>query len=79
MLTRTYLEDQAAFSPEEIEVMSKALLDACRALQIDGQAKDRETIAARIIELARRGVIDAMVLRRRGGGDGGRDRRGASR
>ena len=63
MPIRTYLEDQSAFSPEEIKAMSKALDEACAALQVDGQ--DREIIAVRIIELARKGVIDATVLRDR--------------
>ena len=65
MPIRAYLEDRSAFSPEEIKVMSEALEEACAALQVDGQAKDREIIAARIIELARKGVIDATVLRDR--------------
>jgi hypothetical protein len=65
MPIRTYLEDRAAFSPEEIKVMSEALDEACAVLQVDDQMKDREIIAARIIELARKGVIDAKVLRDR--------------
>ena len=63
MPIRTYLEDHSAFDPEEIKMMSKALEEACAALQVDGQ--DREIIAARIIDLARKGVIDATVLRDR--------------
>jgi hypothetical protein len=35
------------------------------ALQVAGQTKDREIIAVRIIELARKGVIDATALRDR--------------
>ena len=65
MPIRTYLEDRSVFSPEEIEVMSNALEKACAALQVVGQVKDREIIALRIIELARKGVIDATVLRDR--------------
>ena len=65
MPIRTYLEDRSAFSPEEIKVMSKALDEACAVLQVAGQTKDREIIAVRIIELARKGVIDATVLRDR--------------
>jgi hypothetical protein len=65
MPIRTYLEDRSAFSPEEIKVMSKALDEACAALQVAGQMKDREIIAVRIIELARKGVIDATALRDR--------------
>ena len=65
MPIRTYLDDHSAFSPEEIKVMSKALEEACAALQVAGQTKDREIIAVRIIELARKGVIDATALRDR--------------
>jgi len=65
MPIRTYVEDHSAFSPEEIKVMSKALDEACAALQVAGQTKDREIIAVRIIELARKGVIDATALRDR--------------
>ena len=54
MPIRTYLEDRSAFSPEEIKVMSKALDEACAVLQVAGQAKDREIMALRIIELARK-------------------------
>ena len=61
----SYLEDRSAFSPEEIKVMSKALEEACAALQVAGQGTDREIIALRIIELARKGVIDATTLRNR--------------
>jgi hypothetical protein len=39
--------------------MSRALEEARKMLHIDGQAHDREVIAARIIDLARSGVIDA--------------------
>ena len=62
MPIRTYLEDHSAFSPEEIKAMSSALDEACAALQVDGQM-NREIIAVRIIELARKGVIDATALR----------------
>ena len=65
MPIRRYLEDPAAFGPEAIEAMSKALEEACQALQIDGQVKDREVIATRIIDLARNGVADAKALSER--------------
>jgi hypothetical protein len=42
--------------------MSCALEEACKALHIDGPVHDREVIAARIIDLARNGVIDAKAL-----------------
>lgn len=65
MPIRSYLEDHAAFEPDEIEAMSKALEDACNALHINGHPHDREVIAARIIDLARSGVLDATVLSHR--------------
>lgn len=65
MPIRDYLQDHSAFGPEAIEAMSKALEETCRVLHINGQAQDREVIAARIIDLARRGVIDATALSER--------------
>ena len=65
MPIRTYLDDHSAFQPDEIDAMSRALEEACKALHINGQAKDRETIAARIIDLARDGVIGVAALRDR--------------
>ena len=63
MPIRRYLEDHsAAFDPEAIDAMSKALEEACKALHIDGEIKDREVVAARIIDLARRGVVDSQTL-----------------
>ena len=65
MPIRNYLDDHSAFEPEAIEAMSKALEETCKALHINGQAQDRETIAARIIDLARNGVVDATALTNR--------------
>jgi hypothetical protein len=62
MPIRRYIEDGIAFEPEAITAMSKALEDACEALQIGAQSRDRETVATRIIDLARNGVIDAKAL-----------------
>mgnify|MGYP003701595203 CR=1 FL=1 len=45
MPIRNYLEDHAVFEPE---AMSNALEQACKALHINGQLRDREVIAARI-------------------------------
>jgi hypothetical protein len=55
----------AAFEPEEIQSMSLALEDVCKALKIDGDESAREIIAVRIVELARRGVRGATGLRDR--------------
>jgi hypothetical protein len=65
MPIRTYLEDQSGFDPEDINTMSKALEETCTALQVNGHTKEREIIAARIIDLARNGVVDAAALRDR--------------
>jgi hypothetical protein len=62
MPIRSFLDSHSAFDPEQIDAMSRALEDACKALNIDGQITDREVIAARIIDLARSGVIDAKAL-----------------
>lgn len=46
--------------------MSRALEEACTLLHVfAGDARGRETIAMRIIDLARSGVIDADALRDR--------------
>ncbi len=65
MPIRTYLQSRSAFDPEAISAMSKALEESCAALKINGQTKDRQIIAARIIDLARNGVIDPTALRDR--------------
>ena len=65
MAIRQYLHDNVAFSPEDIEKMSHALEDACNALKVNGDARAREVVAIRIIELARRGDLDATKLRDR--------------
>jgi hypothetical protein len=65
MAIREYLHNDAAFSPEDIKTMSHALEDACNALKVNGDAKAREAVAIRIIELARRGERDAANLRDR--------------
>jgi hypothetical protein len=43
--------------------MSKAFDEACRSLQIVGDARARETLAIRIIELAQDGELDPEKLR----------------
>jgi len=62
MPIRRYLNDQAVFDQATIEAMSGALERACAELRVSGDDRDREIIAARIIDLARRGVIDANTL-----------------
>jgi len=63
MPIRNYLEDQSAFDPLEISIMSRALQSACTTLQITPAADgDRKAIAERIIDLARSGVTDPKAL-----------------
>jgi hypothetical protein len=65
MPIRRYLEENSAFDPDAIKAMSEALERACAALHVNGQLRDREVIAARIIDLARNGVIDTKALSER--------------
>jgi hypothetical protein len=59
-----FLRDDA-FDPEALRAMSMALDAVCRTLQVDGDQHAREVVAARIIELARRGERDPERLRDR--------------
>jgi hypothetical protein len=54
-----------AFEPNDIEAMSLACEEVCNALHINGDRGARETIAERVIELARRGERCPTVLRDR--------------
>ena len=66
MAIHSYLETQTAFEPEAIREMSQAFADACNALGIlAGDEHGRQVIAARIIDLASAGAIDAAGLRDR--------------
>ena len=66
MPIRKHLTDKTAFGPAAIEAMSSAFEEACIALQVyAGDEKGREIIAARIIDLARRGLVDPTELRDR--------------
>ena len=60
-----FLLKQAVFGPNEISAMSIALEDVCKALGLDGASTAKETIAVRIIELARRGERSPAKLRNR--------------
>ena len=53
------------FEPNDIEAMSLAYEQVCNALHVNGDAEARETIAARVIELARRGERCPTALRDR--------------
>jgi hypothetical protein len=51
------------FDPEDIQTMSMALEEVCRVLRIGaGPGRDREVVAIRIIELARRGELEYRRL-----------------
>jgi hypothetical protein len=52
-----------AFDPAAVQAMSIALEEVCRRLQVDGDQRARETMALRIIELARRGERNPERLR----------------
>jgi hypothetical protein len=59
---REYADD-GVFGPDEIKAMSMALYVVCKELELDGNAKAREIVAIRIIELARRGELSPTRLR----------------
>ncbi len=63
MTIMQYLQNESTFGPDDIKVMSRALEDACAALNINGDVRARQTIAIRVIELARRGERDQTRLR----------------
>ena len=63
MTIRSYLDGRSAFEPEHVAAMSAALVEACRVMNIPtDDTATRETIAARIIDLARNGVMDSKAL-----------------
>jgi hypothetical protein len=58
-----HFPENGTFDPEAIEAMSKAFGEACNALRIfAGDVRGRETIAARVIDLARDGIIDPSTV-----------------
>jgi hypothetical protein len=60
---RPYLKE-GAFGPEAVSAMSAAFQDVCQALEAAGRSDlAKGTIAAKIIDLARSGETDAVVLR----------------
>jgi hypothetical protein len=61
-----FLKEPSVFDPEATRAMSTAFDAVCTALKISlGDARGRETVATRIVELARRGERDAIRLRDR--------------
>ena len=54
------------FEPEDIEAMSLAFEEVCKALEIQtGATRERRAVAARIIELCRRGERNPARLTER--------------
>ena len=63
MPIRPYLKE-GAFGPETVDAMAAAFSDVCKMLDDAGRADvSKETIAGKIIELARAGETDWVVLR----------------
>jgi hypothetical protein len=65
-----FLRDGAAlrdsvFDPQDIKAMSMALDDVCEVLKLRHDSSAKEVIAARIIDLARRGERSPTRLRDR--------------
>jgi len=54
------------FGPEDVQAMSLAFEEVCKAFEIQiGAAREREVVAVRIIELCRRGERSAVRLTER--------------
>ena len=50
--------DDVVFEPEVTQSMASALDDVCRALNVNGNLREREILATRIIDLVRGGECD---------------------
>jgi hypothetical protein len=60
-----FIKSDMVFEPETTQAMSAAFEAACAALKLPADAaREREAVAIRIIELARRGERDPMRLSR---------------
>jgi hypothetical protein len=60
---RSYIKE-GAFGPEVVAAMAAAFEDVCKTVEASGRSDlARETIAIKIIELARAGEADPVVLR----------------
>ena len=60
------MKGQSAFEPEATRAMCIAFEETCRELGVaEGNEREREVIATRIVELARRGELNARRLRDR--------------
>ena len=65
MPIQQYIKDNSAFDPHDIHAMSMALENVCRALKLPSNGREREVMATRIIDLAKRGECDPIKLRDR--------------
>jgi hypothetical protein len=60
-----FLRD-AVFEPEEVHALALAFDDICREMDLPAAATvAREVVATRIIDLAREGLIEPMLLKDR--------------
>ena len=64
MAITQYLQNESTFEPD-IKATARALEGTCRALNINGDARARETNAGRLVELALRGKRGPAKLRDR--------------
>ena len=61
-----FIKDDPAFDPEDTQAMVVALGEVCELLKLpEGSDRERQVIAIRIVELARRGERNAERLRDR--------------
>lgn len=56
---------EGAFDPKDVAAMSAALDDVCKTLNLEDDSSARETVAVRIIDLARAGERNPTRLRER--------------
>jgi len=59
------LVDDAVFDPEVTQSMAATLEGVCRGLNVNGNLREREILATRIIDLVRCGERDCARLRDR--------------
>jgi hypothetical protein len=64
--THPSMRKTAAFDESETQALAAAYDDICKSMNVPTDAEgDRETIAIRVIDLARAGALDPHVLRER--------------
>jgi hypothetical protein len=58
-----FLKDQFVFEPDTTQAMAVAFDEVCRALKLaESATSERESVAAKIIDLARRGERNSLKL-----------------